>query len=55
MAASSSIDCIDKALGPPAQASSYFICWKFTTVMELLDLQHLRGRADLMVLVSLGA
>ncbi|CAE7843400.1 unnamed protein product [Symbiodinium microadriaticum] len=35
-------------------ASSYFICWKFTTVMELLDLQHLRGRADLMVLVSLG-
>eukprot|EP00439_Symbiodinium_sp_Y106_P040031 s1476_g4.t3 len=24
-------------------ASSYFICWKFTTVMELLDLQHLRG------------
>mmetsp|Transcript_8045 Transcript_8045/g.18796 ORF Transcript_8045/g.18796 Transcript_8045/m.18796 type:complete len:514 (-) Transcript_8045:56-1597(-) len=35
-------------------AMAYVVSWKFTNAIELLDLPHLRGRADLMVLVSLG-
>lgn len=32
----------------------YVISWKFTNILTLLDLHHLRGRMDLMVLVALG-
>lgn len=32
----------------------YVISWKFTNILALVDLHHLRGRMDLMVLVALG-
>eukprot|EP00913_Durusdinium_trenchii_P019163 g18009.t1 len=32
----------------------YFALWNYTSILSLLDLNHLRARMDLMVLVSLG-
>ncbi|CAJ1359953.1 unnamed protein product [Effrenium voratum] len=35
-------------------AGTYVFCWKYTDILEMMDLHHFRSRMDLMVLVSLG-